>query len=53
MAALNGTFAFIKMHGVAMIVGKYLDLDVARIGDKAFQQDSFIAKAVLRLVLRR
>ena len=32
MAALNGAFAFAKMNDVAVLIGKNLKFDVARVG---------------------
>ncbi len=45
MAALEGTFAFAKMDDVSALVTQYLYFDVARIGDKFFDEDPAFAES--------
>ena len=50
VAALDGTFALIEVHHVAVRVAQHLDLDVARLLDELFDEHAVVAKAVAGLV---
>src|ERR1700730_4692309 len=49
MAALDGTFTFAKMDDVSVLVAQYLNFDVARIGDKFFDEHPAFAESGFRL----
>jgi hypothetical protein len=51
VAALQAAIAFEEVDDVAMGVAKDLHLDMARMGDIAFEQDMGLAKRLLRLAL--
>ena len=51
MAALQGAIALVEMDGVAVAVGKYLHLDVARRGDVFLDQHVLVAEGRFRLAL--
>src|SRR5208282_3471972 len=53
VAALDGTFALAEPDGIAVLVGQYLHLDVARIDDRLLDIDFAVAERTLRFALRR
>ena len=52
VAALDGAVAHSRRPDVAVVVGDDLDLDVAGIGDKAFEEHDRVAERALGLALR-
>ena len=44
MPALQGAVAIAQVHRVSLAIGKYLNLNVARVGQKLFQIDHGVAK---------
>src|SRR5262249_57561458 len=48
IASLDGAFALAKMDNVAVLVAKYLNFDMARIGDKFFNEYAFVAERGFR-----
>ena len=50
MAALHGAVAFVEVHHVAVVVGQYLDLDVARVLHVALEEHGAITERGLGLV---
>ena len=53
MTTLNRAFAFAEVHGVAVLVGEDLDLDVARLLDELFDEDRRVPECGLRFAPRR
>src|SRR5207245_8667791 len=51
MAALHRAIALEQVDRVLVLVGKHLDLDMARIGEKLFEVDGRVAERGLRLGL--
>ena len=51
MTPLNRTLALAEINRVAVLVGQYLHLDVARIDDRLFDINFAVAKCPLRLAL--
>src|SRR5262249_59631859 len=48
IASLDGAFALAKMDNVAVLVAKHLNFDMARIGDKFFNEYAFVAERRFR-----
>src|ERR1700720_430868 len=52
MAELDGAFAFAEMDEVSVLVAQYLNFDVARIGDKFFDEDPAFTQSGFRFRTR-
>jgi hypothetical protein len=50
VAALDGAFALVQVHHIAVAVAQHLDLDVARLLHVLFDEHAVVAKAVARFV---
>ena len=50
--ALNGAVAHSRRPDIAVVVGDHLDLDMAGIGDQAFEEHDRVAERALGLALR-
>jgi hypothetical protein len=51
-AALGRAIALAQVNGVAMCIGKHLDLDVAAVVDQALQHQRAVAKRAVRFTAR-
>ena len=51
--ALHRAVALAEMHDIAVLVGEHLHLDVARVLERALEQQPAVAERVLRLRARR
>ena len=53
MSSLDGTFAFVEVQDIAVLVAQYLDLDMARVEDEFLDKHAVVAERVQPLALGR